>query len=368
MCSATDANKVNGGKKRVSCETKNATRYVPAPEREEGKLLIVRNACWNRNKFQELPYHFISCDKPNGLVNLSDELFIEFSKDVQLSMQSHWTNYWHILIDMVIVSMIIVVVVPLFMPLVYVGYYGAACVLVTSLLALGNHSNLKDLQSEIEVRIYEWESQFDDEGFAVKYVVDKSCWTPTETYIHIFKTSPRKNASGVMLWDDRKQEAKFLLLFARLFGHRNNTFRVVQQSKEIPKGVYAKPPALHGLDDDVFQKLMQEIGEAVHSFARKKRNINGFLFTVFSIPILLWSQGWCAPLIAGLVILLLLIDQFLSDHLFFRRSRINKTIKEWKPRLKRRGFAIEYRVDKPAWYSWKEGYVHICHHTIGFAV
>lgn len=337
------------------------TSFVPAPDGEEGKLMLVGGLCWNRNKIPSLPYDANSCYKPAGLSKLSNELFHSFVKDLQLSMRGHWPIYWPILICL----FTIFVVVPLFVPVIHLGYYGAACFLALVMLSIAYQNQHKDLQCEIEARINEWQCLFEEEGFQVDCIVDKRLMSPTETYIHIHRSAssgPSELSTTLETSSQLVEEAKYLLLFARLFRHRNITYRIVPLSREPSYWLYAKPPGLQNLSDELFQSLLKDMDIAMRAFVIKKRNTN-LLFCVVWLSINFLTAG-NEFVTMPLIMLFLVLDQFVSDHLPFLNSHILHKIEEWKPRLEAQGFTVEYRVDQPAWYNWREGYMHIYRHSL----
>jgi hypothetical protein len=46
-------------------------------------------------------------------------------------------------------------------------------------------------------------------------------------------------------------------------------------------------------------------------------------------------------------------------HMPYLTAPIYTTLEEWQPRLAPHGFTVEFRVDQPTWYSFREGYMHI---------
>jgi len=358
-----------GGKARRDENLSRATEasnYLPAPEEEEGKLMIVGGVWYQRNNIPML--RSSSCYKPSSLSNLSNELFLNFTKDLELSMQSHWTNYWFIVAMMLSLPLLGAVVALFFLPSVFVSYYVAACLLLgSSFVAWGNHCQREDLQSEIEVRITEWQESFNDQGFAVRFIVDKIWWAPTEMYIHIYKRAAAGNQTLSLVRNTRQEEVKFSLAFSILFGRGNKTLRVIPNLE----GLYVKPPQLTSLNDDIFQKLMGEMDTSVRAFRRKKRGLHCFLPSLICIPLLIWAPlVISSPISLGLCLLFALSDQLNFDHLPFssRKPCIFKRIRKWTPRLKNCGFTITYRVEQPSWYSRKAGYIYIRHDAVGFEI
>jgi len=340
------------------------TSFVPAPDDEpdnhdvirsmagageEGKLMIVGHpCCCNRNKIPSLPYDAKSCYKPAGLSRLSNALFHGFVMDLQLTMRQRWTIFWPVSITF----FTIIEILPMILPMQYLAVYGVACFAALVSLGYGRHVQLQDLNCEMQARIQEWKSPFEEQGFSVDYVVDKKhLWTVTETYIHIHRSSgPSVHQPQ---YEEEEEEAKFLLLFPRLlFRHRNNTFRVVPISRTPSTWNFTKPPALRSLSEDVFRSLMKDIDTSMRNVSIKK----GIVIFLFAF---LWVLVGYNYAIMPLFILLFLVEQLVLDHLPILNSQIKNKIEEWKPRMEAEGFAIEYLVDQPAWYKWREGYIHI---------
>jgi len=360
MCKPTDANV------KDSEPSEYVAKYVPAPEVGDDKLWLVgTHTCFN--KMPKLPQTPTTpYEKPAGLSNLSDELFYRFTKDLQLSICGHWTSYWHTLIYLLVMAASASVALYfLVLPPLYLVYFAAASVSFAIILTFGNCNQLKDLQSEIEVRIEEWKPLFGAQGFSVECNVDKKCCRPTGLYIHIKQSPSRrkpKQFSAPVVWSCYgEQEVKYIVLYARMLARRNKMCRVILTSKELSKGIYAKPPALENLSDAVFQSLMKDINKTVRAFMVKKRNICCFLFFVQELIVFLCCTplGIFLPVTTGLVLFFFLVDQFVIDHFLFPKSGIPECITKWKPCLKEHGFTIGYGVDQPRWYSWKEGLIRI---------
>jgi len=339
----------SSGKTEATVNTM-ATSFVPAPEDDagEGKLLISGGVCWNRNKVPKLPYDS-DLYKPAALSNLSDELFYSFIKDLQLSMRARWPIYWPISIAF----FVLFVVLPLFIPLQLVYCYVIACLVTVAGLIWIHHNQHADLRLEMVARIKEWQPLFSKEGFSVDYVVDKSWWTFTESYIHIHRSFEKLGPTGPL----SDEEAKYLLLFPRLFRHRNKTFRVMAISREPTYWLYSKPPSLRSLSDDVFMSLMKDMDIALRAFSIKKRNLSLVLLLVWLL--VNYTSGGNAAVAMPLLVVFLGIDQLISVHLPVLSSHIPAKIQEWKSRLNAQGFDAEYRIDQPAWYNSKESYLHI---------
>jgi len=342
--------------------------FVPAPSTEElyedgGKFMIVKGLFESRNKIPgRIPYHGKSCSKPAVLAKLSNDVFQRFVQDLQLSMR---TNYWRIHWPILSSIFAVFVIVPLFVASPYdsLGLYLTAC--LASVVFIGwRYSKQHDgLQFEMETRIQEWQPLFEKQGFQVDYIVDKHRLLPTETYIHIHRLSVG-GASSSLSPASGKEEAKYLLLFPRLFRRRNRTFRAVPLSILSKDPVhYAKPPALQNLSDEVFQSLMNDMRAALRSLMVKKLYLYFLLFIVWLI--LHYYLAFGSPTVAlFLIVLLFVLDQFVVDHHPILSAKMIQKIEEWKPRIEAHGFTVEYVVDEGdartgECGSWKEGYMLI---------
>lgn len=338
-----------------------ADGFVPAPEGgEEAKLMVVGGGvCCNRNKIPSIPYDGDSCYKPAGLSNLSNELFDNFIRDIQLSMKARFSLFWPILTTI----FVLFVVVPMFVPAEHFTLYGVACLFALGILARLRYNHQADFKCEMEARLDEWQPLFVREGFVVEYVVDRKWWTSPESYLYFHRRSVGANqvaapaASGAKFSPLYEEEAKYLLLFARLFLHRNKTFRVMPLSREATHWHCTKPPALYNLNDDVFMKLMQDMDGCMRSFVIKKRNVTLGLVALW-ILINFLSAG-NAVVVMPFLVLFLALEEVVLPHLLHASTLRTKLEQEWHPLLASYGFTVEYRVDRPHWYSWPEGYMHI---------
>jgi len=365
MCVAMGANaRMDDGQMGPSADC--TAKYVPAPE-DNGdgiKLLLVGNVCFNK-QMKKLPRRAAtSYEKPAGLSKLSDALFYSFTKDLQLSLHGHWTSCWRTLLLCALIILAASASSAIFssVPGIYLIYCDAAYLFCAIILALGNHKQFGDLCTEVELRTQEWEPLFESEGFSVQCIVDKNCWRPSKLYIHIKQSSATRKDK--LLSEMRscgvEPEVKYIVLFARLFARRNKTCRVILTSKALSSGNYVKPPALQDLSDAVFQSLMKDMDKKVRAFTFKKRNICCSLFLLELTVLLCWTPvGIFLPVTIGSIFSFLIVDQFVLDHFLFPKSGISKFIKKWAPRLNAHGFTLEYCMDKPKWYSWKEGLIHI---------
>lgn len=342
--------------------------FVPAPSTEEfyedgGKFMIVKGPFFrSRNKIPgRIPYHGKSCSKPAVLAKLSNDVFQRFVQDLQLSMR---TNYWRIHWPILSSLFAVFVIVPLFVVSPYdsLGLYLTACLASVVFFGWRYGKQHEGLQFEMETRIQEWQPLFEKQGFQVDYIVDKHRLMPTETYIHIHRLSVRGASS--LSPASGKEEAKYLLLYPRLFRHRNRTFRVVPLSILSRDPVhYAKPPELQNLSDEVFQSLMNDMREALRSLMVKKLYLYFLLLIVWLILQYYLALG--SPTLAlVLFVLVFVLDQFVVDHHPILSSKITQKIEEWKPRIEAHGFTVEYLVDGEDAMtggrgSWKEGYMLI---------
>ena len=368
MCLSADAGIPGVGQPGTST-IDHVANYVVAPGGPRYVKLLVMGGFFCRNGLiEKIPRDATNpIRKPAELSNLSDELFCNFTKDIQLSVASHVSHKWHILLPLLFICVPMTSLTYLFYPpfLLYACLCNSIALLYGVLVAFGYRDQVKDLQSDVEARIEEWSTMFRDEGFSVTCTTSESFWRPNELYLHIFQSG--MPSLGSQIWFcHAEQEAKYLIFFARMFKHRNNNFRVLLASKKLAKSIYVKPPALQNLSDTLFRKLMSNVDKTLRAYMVKKRNICISLVFFFDLPVfLLTPSELLLPIMtgvtAGLIVFLFLVHQFLADHLLFPVSGISKCIKKWQPRLAVYGYIIEYCVDQPRWFNWKEGYIHIHH-------
>jgi hypothetical protein len=241
-------------------ETETATSFVPAPDGDHGgdeadgqqcKLMVVGSFCCNRNKGPHIPLDGKFYCLPVGLSNLSKSLFDNFVKDIQQSMRDRhllfFPNYFRTWVSLLL---LLFVLEPF-------TFYSSIHLVVAGLLIWSHANHQKDLQCEIETRIQEWQPLFAKEGFVVRFIVDKKLCRDTESYLHIYRAQSTDQPSGDGSAPHNKEEANYVLIWARSFRRRNTTFRTVPVS---PFGspfdiLYVQPPALHNLDGAVFRSF-----------------------------------------------------------------------------------------------------------------
>ena len=358
MCLSTDS-RITGLTKPAARAIEHTGSYAQAPSgRNDCAFLLVGNICGStKSKFEKIPCDASPCEKPVDLSNLSDELFFNFTKEIQLSLASHSVVQSYTGLKLLMISVVVTALAFFYLPLfLYAVCFDVGVVLFGSLVALGNRNWRKDLQCDIEARIEEWRTRFREHGFSVTCTAGERFCRPAELSLRIYESCKRGSRS--VIWTcDGEQEAKYLILFARMFAHRNKTFRVLFTSKELPKNIYIKPPALENLGDIVFQKVMKSLDKSLRAYKIKKRNICCLLAFTLGLPLLLWTPP--AVFIYGLIIAYVLIHQFVADQFLFPKSGINECIKKWEPRCAAQNHTIEYCVDQPRWYNWKEGYIGI---------
>ena len=363
--------RLDGNIPAVGQSIEHSANYVVAPSGPRSvKLLVVGSIISRNRELEKIPRDATKpFRKPAELSNLSDELFCNFTKDIQLSVACHMTDEWRILVPLLGIGLLITSVAYVYYPLflLYSCFYDTIALLYGILVAFGYRAQVKDLQSEIEVRIEEWSTLFRHEGFSVTCTTRESFWRPTELYLRIYQSC--KPSMGSKIWFcHAEQEAKYLILFARMFKHRNTSFRVLLASKKFAKSVYVKPPALENLSDALFLRLMKDLDKTLRAYMVKKRNICLSLVFFFDFPVFLFSPSELylqitTGVTAGLLVFFWWIHQFLADQFLFPISGISQCIKKWQPRLAVDDHVIEYCVDQPRWFNWKEGYIHI-HHIV----
>jgi len=321
--------------------------FVPVPCSEEGKLVVLGGLSWKRNKIA----HY----KPTGLTNLRDELFCNFLKDMQLSIDARCQFLWRL----VFASFILFAIAPIYL------FSRACCIgvflLVLMVLAWESQCEQKDLQCEIMHRTLEWQQLFRQEGFNVDCIINDTNWFPTSTCIHIHRRGLKNlcSTSGETLQKAHcqfEEEAKYLLVFVRLFRHRNKTFRVLPLANKAFSDMYVRPPMLYNLSEDSFRNLIREIAVALHEFSSKKQKRRACLLVIWLL-FALFTRNETLGL--QILAIFMLFDELILDCLPFQSSSIQTKIKECAPHLEVQGFVVEYRVDQPVWYNWREGYVHI---------
>jgi len=292
---------------------------------------------------------------------LSNETFESFIRDLQFSTQAHWPVFHPVLTF----AFIGVVVGPLIISPYEVYLYVAVCIVleITIFWRMGS-----DLQIEIESRVEEWRPFFEREGFQVDYVIDNRWCTPTETYVHIYRwseysarvpwSSEEKPTPQPRAGDDFEEQAKYMLVSPRIVPRRNKSFRHVPilpwKSASI---LCIKPPALQNLSDEVFRDLLVDVNKALRSVWVRRRYF-------LALYVVAWSTVYYLTvgnetITKPLLVLFLLLDQFIVGHLPLMNSSFTSLVDEWKPRLHTHGFSLEYDVDQPAWYQWKESYLDI---------
>ena len=345
--------------------------FVPAPdyadEEGEAKLMVVGNLlnCFPRLKIPSIPYDFNSCYKPAGLSNLSTVLFDNFIKDIQLSMNASFPLFWPLVTAIFLLFWPLLTAI--FLLLVYVPnffahflfYYGVVCLAALALLAWSNHNHQADLQCEIEARIQEWQPSFAREGYVVEYVVDQPrWWSSLESYIFIHRSDRPATATeqSPLYYDE--EEAKYLLLYARMLRHRNKTFRVWPLSRGPNNKIgTTKPPALQHLPDEAFAPLVKDTDAALRSYMIRKGYASLALTVLFWIFLLIhYLSGWNAAVVLPGLVLFVSVNEVVLPQVPLLSAPLRRTLnQEWPPRLAPHGFTVEYRVDRPHWYSFARG-------------
>lgn len=343
-------------------ETRSVPSTATATEYEGAKLLVWGGMCCNRYKSPSISDATQSnFEKPAGLSKLSGETYESFIRDLQFSTQAHWPLYHPVLTS----AFIVLVVVPLLIPFYEFYLYVAMCIIFE--IAIFWRMNC-DLQCETESRVQEWKPFFEKEGFQVDCVIDTRWYAPTETYVHIYRWSEYK--AGVP-WpseekptpqqpprDDFEEQAKYILVSPRIVPRRNKSLRHVPILPWKSASTFCiKPPALRNLSDDVFRDLLVDVNKAVRSAWVKRRYFLALCVVVWFVVYYL-TVGF-ETITKPLLLLFLLLDQFVVGHLPVMSSSFTSLVDEWKPRLHTHGFCLEYTVDQPAWYHWKESYLDI---------
>ena len=220
----------------------------------------------------------------------------------------------------------------------------------------------QDLRCGIEARIQEWQPLFSNEGFAVRFIVDKKLCQATESYLHIYRAqNTTDQASNIDFVPNSKEEANYSLLWARSFRRRNITFRAVPRFP-FPSSfdlLYAQPPALHNLDGAVFRGLLEDVETAIQTHDRRLCNLTFVVLVPAAIVIRFWAVANNPVVVMAMFIAFALMELVLIHHWPFLTAPIYATLEEWQPRLAPYGFTVEFRVDQPTWYSFREGYMHI---------
>jgi hypothetical protein len=159
-----------------------------------------------------------------------------------------------------------------------------------------------------------------------------------------------------------KEEANYLLLWARSFRRRNTTFRpmLVSPFRSSFDTLYAQPPALQNLDRAVFRSLMKDVETAMQIHGRRLLPF-GFAAVVAVVVAshFLAFEYDILVVVASVFIAAALVELFLIHHLPCLTAPIYAILEEWQPRLAPHGYTLEFRVDQPTWYSFREGYMHI---------
>jgi hypothetical protein len=333
------------------------TAYVPAPddrgvETTDGEVKFrVGSLFWgwvpsrNRNTMSRLPDQGQSCDKPTGLASLDEDLFHNFTADLQATANYQWGDiwacvlvfYWNVFIAPTLCwesALLEIGIIP-----VVVWY------LRYDRLGLGD---------EINVKLEEWRPLFDEQGYTVEYVEDKPhWWTATETYVHIRKRIGQPQQQIVI---PQTEEAKYLILFPDEIRRRNKSFRVLEASCAI----CVKPPALHELDDSGFVEFLGYLEAAATKSKYWKRIsvcilVGAFVYGFVSYFFRYERKGF---ILIGLFYLIYRSCILYTDMLS-RAWGVQAVIEELQPRLAEHGFTVSYHVDQPSWWLWREHYVHI---------
>ena len=346
-------------------ESKRTTPFLPAPDgdhdgddidSQQGKLLVEGSICCKRNKFPQIRVDR-ECSTPAGLSQLSKPIFDNFLKDIRLSMRDRPSLYSPIMFFVFVIAVFVPVVVGTFAFSVVI-HLGAIGLLIWWRVNLNNN----ELQCGIEARIQEWQPLFSNEGFAVRFIVDKKLCQATESYLHIYRAqNTTDQASNIDFVPNYKEEANYSLLWARSFCRRNNTFRAVprlQLSSSFDL-FYAQPPALHNLDGAVFRGLMKDVEMAMEIHDLRFRAFTFVAVVPAAFVIHFWAFAYKPVAVVAMFIAAALIELVLIHHLPFLTAPISATLEEWQPRLAPHGFTVEFRVDQPTWYSFREGYLHI---------
>jgi hypothetical protein len=328
------------------------TSYASAPDDErtqgEAKLLIKSRTCIKRNKMAMLPSGGQRCYKPTTLSSLDNDLFHNFTSDLQTTMKYQWCTDW-----VYFGALLFFLYLPLYAGWIFV----LSCSLALLAFLCGFYfvsMNQRSLQSEIEARVEEWQPLLEEQGYSVDYVVDKPhWWSQIETYVHIHQNI-RPQGSHV------KEEAKYLVFFPIELRRRTKTFRILEDGGRLNH--YIKPPALRNLEESVFRELLRDLEVTTTLSNYGKFMLFSLVMLVPAIVLLSFlpgedfTLGWvdfCAALY--------LVERCIRLYtgLFPYAFGVTAKVEEWKPRLAEHGFNVDYIVDQPAWWSWREDYLHI---------
>jgi hypothetical protein len=237
------------------------------------------------------------------------------------------------------------------------------------------------VESEIPLRLNEWQPLFAKQGYRLEYVVDEAphFWNLTETYLLIESTTNNQFAVDANEANDDKNnvgssdeprcdfvaaadhdEVCYLIYFARSFVRRNQSYRVLDLKPNYYYGqkyMIPKAPVLLDLNVQVFDKVMLGIKDCctlytVHAWA---------FFLIFFLSY--WTAMLVIPEYALVLSLLIELVAFFLYYNVFPACGLYRLpeskLEEWNQFLQAHGFMLSYHDDKQTWWQWHESYLKI---------
>jgi hypothetical protein len=391
----------------VNCVTSD-TPYFPSFDQEDdsfesgdAKFLITSTwtLCFSRrNRIPHLPPKTLVY-KPSCLAHLEDALFMNFVIDLQSTLQ--YRSVWTLLFWLPFCSW--AATTALFLTIWGDDHDYSVIVLIDAALIcmifgkILYRFRLLNIEYEINERVKEWSPMFEQQGFAINYVIDDPNWmyVPKETYVHIYRTTKRPQVEEYVSHDSleststptpsfdlnnsiitkeisryEKEDAKFLLFYPMELCRRNvDARRIGCDFITTAPTCHVKPPSLRNLDDAVFAAVLRDIEIATApSFVFRFVFFIGIfsLFMInfaFSMSVDDDEYHYEGSLISfSLLLLLHVLDRWIR--LYFNCYALSSDIArnvetKWRPLLNAVGFTMLYHVDRPQCWSTREEYVHI---------
>jgi hypothetical protein len=186
-----------------------------------------------------------------------------------------------------------------------------------------------------------------------------------------------------------KEDAKYIVFYPMEFCRRNIDARrigcdyILSASASVtpqlppPDGTnsanrYVQPPSLRNLDATMLSALLHDIDVTTTPSHTIRILVFIFLFAVFMMSVAQSMLTWSRPTNeytcdGSLVSFRFLLFMYVLDrgirlytNWYAAGTDIQRKVDtEWNPRWNAYGYTVQYHVDQPHWWSWREEYVHI---------
>lgn len=384
------------------------TPYLPSFDQEDesiesgdAKFLITSTwtLCFSRrNRIPRLPQKTLVY-KPSCLAHLDDVLFMNFVIDLQSTLQ--YRSVWTLLFWLPFCSW--ATLTALFFTIWGNDHEYSMIILIDAALMcmlcgkILYRFRLLNIEFEIHERVREWSPMFEQQGFAINYVIDDPNWlqVPKETYVHIYRTTKQPQNEEYVSHDDfaltsapnpsfdlnssivtnertpyENEDAKYLLFYPMELCRRNvDSRRIGCDFITTAPTSHVKPPSLRNLDDAVFASVLRDIEIATAPSFVARFVLFVFLFSLFiinfaqSMSVDDDEYAYDGSLISfSLLLLLYVLDRWirLYCNCYALSSGIARKVEtKWRPQLNAVGFTMQYHLDRPHCWSTREEYVHI---------